>query len=185
MPKLRLSVAPDFGAAVELVCAGAVELLDEGFVLLLLAVVDMVVSVFVEEFAVVEVKSVVLLIAVSEEVSVIMAVGRVELVGTMAVTGESVGVVLGWLVLERLSVIVEAGVEIMEVEVVEGIAEGRMMGALVVVALAVESVGVELDAAAVVEVVVLSAAAVVETVVPATGTVVEVVESPFGTGIGT
>ena len=185
VPKLRASAALDFGAAVELVCPGAVELLEDGFALLVLAVVDVVVSVLDEKFAVVDVTSVVLLIAVREEVSVMMAVGRVPFVATTAVTGESVGVVLAWLVLDRVSVVVEAGVEIMEVEVVEGIAEGRMMGALVVVALAVESVGVELDASAVVEVVVLAAGAVVETVVLATATVVEEVESPFGTGIGT
>ena len=78
MPRLRLSVAADFGAAVLLVWAGALEVLDARVALLLLPVDDMVVldSALVE-FAVADVTSVVLLVKVSDEVSVVMAVGRV------------------------------------------------------------------------------------------------------------
>lgn len=181
--RFRLSVAPDLGAAVLLVCAGPVELLDGPAALLVLAVV--LDSVLVE-FAVVDVTIVVLLTRVSDEVSVVMAVGKVVFadagIVAMAVTAVSVVVVLAGLVVATVSVVVVEG-EIMLVVVVEGVAEGRIMGAPVVVERALVSVVVVLGTAAVL--VVLSAAAVVETVVLATASVVEVVERPFGTGTGT
>ncbi len=93
--RCRPSAAPDFGAAVLLVCAGPLELLDGPLALLVLAVVDTIVLV---EFAVVEVASVVLLTRVSEDVSVIMAVGRVVFADAgmvaIGVTAVSVVVVL-------------------------------------------------------------------------------------------
>jgi hypothetical protein len=93
--RCRPSAAPDFGAAVLLVCAGPLELLDGPLALLVLAVVDTVVLV---EFAVVDVASVLLLTRVSEDVSVVMAVGRVVFADAgmvaIGVTAVSVVVVL-------------------------------------------------------------------------------------------
>ena len=153
------SVAPDFGAAVLLVCAGPVELL-ELLAPLLLAVVDILVLVIVslELLVETEVTSVVLF---SEEVSVVIAVGSVVVVlpaETTAVTAEA----------EVVSV-EDEDPPMTAVVVVEGVAEGRIVGAPVVVVVAL----------------VLAGAPVMELVVLMMDAVVEVVWRPFGTGTGT
>lgn len=105
--RCRPSAAADFGAAVLLVRAGPLELLDGPLALLVVAVVDSVVLV---EFTVVDVARVVLLTRVSEDVSVVMAVGRVVLADAgmvaIGVTPVSVVVVLAWFVAATVSVVV-------------------------------------------------------------------------------
>ena len=106
----------------------------------------------------VDVVSVVLVTAVSDEVSVVMAVGSVVFVPAVTDVGAGMGVsafslvtvVLASVVVETVAVAVEDGE--MVFVVVSGVADGRIVGAPVVV-----------DA----------------------GTVVEVVDRPLGTGIGT